>query len=174
VLSPTPIQCVGGPNFPALSLLRKASVPQLVREFVIHAAIWLFLGTGRRSRTGTRDATQARRPTRARVTQNVTPLFFCFRAGAPTAIPPRPFGYVPEPCSTGARTGARDRTQPSYISGGPESARSLCELVSGMCEPSRLRLGRENRKSHSGGRDRPCSRPYLPGWGALTGESETR
>ena len=52
--------------------------------------------------------------------------------------------------------------------------RLLCELVSGMCEPSRLSLGRKNGKSHSRGRDWPCSPPYLRGAGALTGGSETR
>src|SRR5829696_1257442 len=39
------------------------------------------------------------------------------------------------------------RTEVAVISGGPESARSLCELVSGMCEPSRLSLGPKTEKA---------------------------
>ena len=35
----------------------------------------------------------------------------------------------------------------AVISGRPESALSLCELVSGMCEPSRLSLGRKMEKA---------------------------
>jgi hypothetical protein len=59
--------------------------------------------------------------------------------------------YMPQHPSVTPLGGAGGRTGRSR--GGPESARSLCELVSGMCEPSRLRLGRKNGKSHSRGRD---------------------
>ena len=73
---------------------------------------------------------------------------------------------------TSAKTNAMRATP---VDTGPrEHFRSFCELVSGLCEPSRLSLGQKSEKRHSRGRDWPCLRPYCRRAGALTEESETR